>query len=364
MIHGPRHAPPELATELVEAQIRRAQRWQRSPRWTRTDVIRHPEWQIVERQHDAAAGGHVRKQIFAWGIAAMVNAACGWILATVPLPISAPVMDDSMHLVVPTAAGDVDLSQLTVDIRTPLGDQAAWDHLDQATGKVVEHPSPLAIPATVEDFVGNPLAIKPTAGGDMVMGGQRGHASRGDGYSGAKIHGIRARGERFVFVLDNSLAMAGEAWQQARREVLAGVSRLERSQQFAVILCNGDIYPTPGQLGTVHWHKGGEGAAALLAQWLDLQVLVQQSETLAAVESALDHRGDGMYLVGGPSFSPEIVDPVRKLNRWVDDDQIKVPGSIVHAIGVGETKASASGLQQMATENGGHYFHLELPQRP
>lgn len=364
MTRGSLQAPPELATEQVEAQLRRVQRWSRPRGWGRPRPPRHPEWQIVERTGAGSPSRRPSGLALACAMAAAFNAACLWSLAIISLPVTATPTDNGVQLVVPPASGNVDLSLLPVDIRSPTGDQQAWEHLDQATGKVTTHPSPLAIPATIEDFVGNPLAIKPTSGGDTLMGGQRGMASRGDGHSGAKIQGIRARGEQFVFVMDNSLAMLGAAWQQARREALAGVSRLDRSQQFAVILCSGETYPAPGAAGDaeIHWHRGGQGAAPLLAQWLDLQVLAQDPESLLAIQAALQHRGDGLYLIGGPSFLDSLSEPVRKANRWIDEDRIKVPGSIIHAISIGPDARSALALQRIATENGGHYFHLAVPE--
>ena len=347
-----------LDRERIEEQMRRAHRWNlpRSARAYPTGP-RCQEYAVDVTPHLEQHDSNPRYATAAVGVALFCNSVLLFIMAVLPAPKSPPYEEPTLRLVIAEARTSQPLETLAVDISTPLGREPQWDRFDKALG-VPSDLAPLAVPSVIDRFIGNPLSVFPNSGGDVIVGGSRGMASRGEQFAGAKILGVRARGERFVFVLDNSIAMVGPAWKQARREVLAGVARLREGQRFAVLLADGTHYPVKGSFQADAMHVARIESAAQLAQWLDTRQLVQTPTPMAAVESAVARHADAIYLIGATAFPSAIADQVRRSNRWIEEDRLKVPGSVLHAIGVSFSKQQTAGLARIAHENGGHFVHV------
>ncbi|MCA9174352.1 MAG: VWA domain-containing protein [Planctomycetales bacterium] len=343
---------PELTPERVEAQLRRASRWKlpHTPH-AYPSPIRAPEFAAIEPTPRVSRPPRGLKRALVSGAVFHLCALIGLALATMPLDRFAD--EPSLTLSVVEARASESLRELPIDIATSRIAPNQWDHFDQPVGKPTEY-APLAVPRVPDQFIGNPLALLANSGGDSVVAGALGHATRGAQWAGATFSGVEARGQRFVFVLDNSLSMAGPAWGRAKREVLAGVALLQSGQRFQVIACDGS---RPAVVSVDGMHSAQEDSAANLSQWLDSLRLVQFPDSFAAIKSALELRADAVYLIGAGAFGDLAAD-VRRENRWLDDDRIKVPGSVIHAIGIANSDDDTLGLAAIASENGGHFHRV------
>jgi hypothetical protein len=65
----------------------------------------------------------------------------------------------------------------------------------------------------------------------------KGWTTAGQGMGGAEFYGVKASGNRFVFVVDGSNSMGREnKWPECQRELLAAMSKLRKHQYFYVYL--------------------------------------------------------------------------------------------------------------------------------
>lgn len=76
-----------------------------------------------------------------------------------------------------------------------------------------------------------------SAGSEQGQRGQGNHAgdSGSGGQGGAEFFGARSEGRRFVFVVDRSNSMRGRRIEDAKRELLAAIKRLKKTQYFYVV---------------------------------------------------------------------------------------------------------------------------------
>lgn len=349
--------PVELSPDRVEAQLRRAHRWE-LPRTALAYPHPPPKSEFAIDLQRAP-----RTRPRRWIQAGLGSLACNASLLALmamlpgPQPKLGPADDEALRIVMAEPRRAEPLQSLPIDIATPLGQERQWTHFDQPVSRPSRQLAPLAVPSVIDRFAGNPLSVSPTAGGDVVVGGLAGRATRGRQVEGAEFLGVRARGDRFVFVLDNTLDTFGESWTQTKRETLAAISRLEPGQQFAVVMIDGTSYRDGFREGL---HPARADSAARLAPWLEAQVLIDQGLPEQAMKTAVDLRPDAIYLVGSAGFTPESVEPLRAANKIVDHDQIKMPGVVVHTIGISQLPELAEPLRQIAKHSGGHFHHFAL----
>jgi hypothetical protein len=155
--------------------------------------------------------------------------------------------------------------------------------------------------------------------------------------------GLRARGQFFVFVVDQSGSMIDDdRLTRAKIELLRSVFALQPPQRFEVIFYNEQATPMPG---------GPEPRPAdlknknLLTAWLHLIGPDGGTDPRSAVAQALSLRPDAVFLLSDGEFLEGTVERVAKLNPR------KIP---IHCVDMTGGQAG-NHLQRIARDSGGQY---------
>lgn len=193
-----------------------------------------------------------------------------------------------------------------------------------------------------------------------------GHAGLGiaadeQGQAGSEFFGVRASGNRFVFVVDCSRSMdEGSKWRDATRELVAALDRLTPEQFFYVVFFDGQTHPMfssrspePELLPTTAENR------QRFFQWLDTVELGYNTRPAGAMQLALQLQPDAVFLLSDGAFEDQTAAILRQKNL-VRKDGRRVPQVIVHTIGFHNREAQRV-LQRIADENGGRYVFVPDP---
>lgn len=134
----------------------------------------------------------------------------------------------------------------------------------------------------------------------------KGWSAAGEGLGGAEFYGIKATGNRFVFVVDGSRSMGrSEKWASCKRELLAAVSKLRPSQHFYVYLFAGGTERMFGDADPVRQMVPASAANVYrLRRWLDGYLLQGGTVPRVALQEALESlRPDAVYLLSDGQFT-------------------------------------------------------------
>jgi hypothetical protein len=158
----------------------------------------------------------------------------------------------------------------------------------------------------------------------------------------ATFFGIKAKGQRFIYVVDCSGSMIDEArLTRAKDEVRRSIMRLQPPQRFKVIFYNDQPLPMPGDLT----RSADLNSKAQLFSWLRLIEPDGGTDPRAAVAQALSLRPDAVFLLSDGEFPDGTVEAVAKSNAR------KIPIHCVDLSGGG----SGDQLKQIARDSGGRY---------
>jgi hypothetical protein len=206
----------------------------------------------------------------------------------------------------------------------------------------------------------------PAAGNGEGDGKGTGNARRGGGgrgaggQAGALFFGAKAKGDRFVFVIDNSNSMKNGRLELALTELVRTVDGLSAKQSFYVIFVSDQTYnlfypmPEPELVPATPANK------KRLIEWLPKVVLAsgKNRELIKAMDAAAALRPHAVYLLwdGDMKYSEDVrLDVMTHLTS---------PGwnFTVHTIGMGLTNAaSMQNLTAIAEAHGGMFRRVDLP---
>jgi hypothetical protein len=129
-------------------------------------------------------------------------------------------------------------------------------------------------PPTSNDAKSSTANIPPThqpSGDTAAASGQKGpiatqpkHDEDAQSVLGGSFFGIRAEGQRFVYVVDCSGSMTGAPYDRASQELVRSLAALSKTQEFFVILYSDDSYPmffpktlreAAGQIQSPHYRR-------------------------------------------------------------------------------------------------------------
>jgi len=192
-------------------------------------------------------------------------------------------------------------------------------------------------------------------------GGGNGTRGSGGGPSSALFFGTKTKGNRFVFVIDNSSSMKGGRLEMALAELVKTVEGLSPKQSFYVIFVSDQpypmFYPTPERelLPATPANK------KQLIEWLPKAILAsgKNRELIKAMDMAASLRPQAVYLLwdGDLRYSDNVrMDVMSHLtapNLW---------NFTVHTVGMGITSLdSEQNLTAIAQAHGGLYRRVEVP---
>lgn len=364
-------ASPEVSnrecidTDELERRIERQHRW-RYPRWPHQYRRRKSSVDVVPESvaiRIAESPDRVDLDIFRvgknWG---------GWLLSlSIHLAVIAALAIYSLRVendpefiyldVLPRSADEPELQVLEVVIPHPVVEPAGPEHpafdvdvsLDLNPGGAM----PRSVRPTDSQMAPGPVSdvtavLKENGTSDSLEGDQAG---------GAEFFGIASTGSRFVFVVDASTSMLeDDKWQTARRELISALARLGPNRQFYVILFNDECWPMLDQRpGDAEMLPATEDHIALVDEWLEQATFGDETHPLASVRLALQLQPDAMYLLSDGVFTGDRTGfYLRRHNKISDAGQLKIPGSIVHTVGLHNVDGQKV-LKRIARENKGQF---------
>ncbi len=301
-------------------------------------------------------------------------------LSTAPIAIA----DD-----IPVPAGDLGVEQaqfVTADAPAPLNvgesvdvsDVVAADFsaiendngagmLNASAGQLDVLPTDLGtlISGTAKSGTGELGSGLPGSGGSGTgksSSGKRGAGGSGGGGPNSTIFfGTKSKGNRFVFVIDNSSSMKGGRLDMARAELLRTVESLSPKQSFYVIFVSDQTYPMFFPRPELDMLPATPANIKHLAAWLPNAILAsgKNRELIKAMDMAAALRPDAVYLLwdGDLKYSESVRNAVMTHltapNQW---------NFTVHTIGFNITSLdSEQNLTTIAQAHGGVYRRVDLP---
>jgi hypothetical protein len=159
----------------------------------------------------------------------------------------------------------------------------------------------------------------------------------------ASFFGIQARGQFFVFVVDQSGSMIDEGrLYRAKTELRRSVFALQASQRFEVIFYNDVATPMPG--GPLP-RSADQKSKNQLMSWLRLIDPDGGTDPERAIGQAIALRPDAIFLLSDGEFPDATVDAVARLNTT------KIP---IHCVDLSASGANGQ-LARIAQSSGGQF---------
>ncbi len=174
--------------------------------------------------------------------------------------------------------------------------------------------------------------------------------------------GTEAKGNRFVFIVDNSSSMKGGRLEMAVAELIRTVEGLTARQSFYVIFVSDQTYPMfyPQQEPTLV--PATTANKKRLADWAPKAILAsgKNRELIKAMDMAAALRPQAVYLLwdGDLRYSEKVrLDVLTHLtqpnNGW---------NFVLHTLGMGITSLdSEQNLRTIAQAHGGIYRRIDVP---
>jgi len=210
------------------------------------------------------------------------------------------------------------------------------------------------LPDGFEQFAGmDGMASPNSRGNSQASTGGEGNGD-GEGSGSATFCGIEAKGQSFVFVLDNSGSMAGYRWFQARAEIIRSISQLDENQKFLVVLYNTYTTVMLGQRGSeIEYLEATPENRRRVTKWLDRQFPQFDTFPKRSLKIAMRMEPDAVFLLSDGEFRDGSVEFLRNANL-----SGSTPKCSVHTIAF-KSRLGASMLRQIAYENGGSFRYVE-----
>lgn len=159
----------------------------------------------------------------------------------------------------------------------------------------------------------------------------------------ASFFGIHARGQFFVYVVDQSGSMLDDdRLIRAKIELRRSVSALRQPQRFEVIFYNEEATPMPG--GPLP-RPADQRNKNLLASWLGLIGPDGETEPRSAVIQAVSLRPDAVFLLSDGEFPEGTAEAIARANK------AKIP---IHCVDLSGGEAGDH-LKRIARDSGGQY---------
>jgi hypothetical protein len=195
----------------------------------------------------------------------------------------------------------------------------------------------------------------------MAGGGKPSSGKPGGEVGNAVFFGARSKGNRFVFVIDNSSSMKNGKFEVARVELVRSVESLSPKQSFYVIFVSDQTYPMFYPQPELDLIPATPANKKRLADWLPKAILAsgKNRELIKAMDMAASLRPQAVFLLwdGDMRYSDNVrLDVMTHLtapNQW---------NFVVHTLGLGITSADAEqNLTAIAAAHGGLYRRIDVP---
>lgn len=209
--------------------------------------------------------------------------------------------------------------------------------------------------------VGQLDALPSELGTLMAGAGSPGSGKPGGRLGEAVFFGARSKGDRFVFVVDNSSSMKDGRFDAAIRELVKSVDGLSPRQSFYVIFVSDQPYPMFYPQQAPELLPATKPNKERLGKWLPNAILAsgKNRELIKAMNMAAALRPHAVFLLWdsdwryGEPVRREVMVQLARPNDW---------NFVVHTIGMGTTSLDAEfHLSAVAKAHGGTFQRVDVP---
>lgn len=199
--------------------------------------------------------------------------------------------------------------------------------------------------------IGELLAAKSGGGGGAGGVGSLKPLADDGSKKGAKFFGSYAVGQRFVFVVDSSMSMAGPRWIRACEELLYSIAKLEEGQEFIVICFDLDataMFNLP--VNRLQFFSNTAEVRVQLQGWLANHPLKPATFPATAMLAALKLEPDAIFLLSDGELQDDTLFMLRRMNGR-RANRGKIP---IHTINLMSLLGQQT-LRAIASESSGTY---------
>jgi hypothetical protein len=195
----------------------------------------------------------------------------------------------------------------------------------------------------------------------MAGSGDAGGGKPGGPLGEAVFFGARSKGDRFVFVVDNSSSMKGGRLETATTELLQAVNALSPRQSFYVIFVSDKTYPMFFPQQSPDMVLATPANKRRLAEWLPNAILASGNnrKLMEAMDMAAALRPQAVFLLwdGDMKYSDkvrlEVMTHLTRPNQW---------DFVIHTLGMGTLSLdSQQNLAAIAAAHGGIFQRVDVP---
>jgi hypothetical protein len=209
--------------------------------------------------------------------------------------------------------------------------------------------------------IGQLDALPSDLGTLMAGAGSPGSGTPGGPAGEAVFFGARSKGDRFVFVVDNSSSMKGGRLEAATAELLKTIDSLTPRQAFYVIFVSDQTYPMFYPVAAPEMLPATPANKRRLAEWVPNAILAsgKNRELIKAMDMAAALRPHAVFLLwdGDLKYSEKVrIDVMTHLtrpNQW---------NFTIHTLGMGVASLDAKfNLTSIAEAHGGSFQPIDIP---
>ncbi|HZN33581.1 MAG TPA: GYF domain-containing protein [Pirellulaceae bacterium] len=204
---------------------------------------------------------------------------------------------------------------------------------------------------SIQKFTEQPPA--PAAGGSAAGSGDGSFlgGGGGGGSDGTEFLGLKARGNKIVYIIDCSGSMAGQKLANAKQELIDSIKRLRPQQSAYVFFFASGSYPMFGPDGPVETKllKCTPANVQKMEQWINNFNEGGGTNPRESLLAAVDLRPDVIFFLTDGGFHPGVADEVRTKNHG-GEAKVASINTICFTDRSGEPV-----MQKIANENKGDY---------
>jgi hypothetical protein len=225
------------------------------------------------------------------------------------------------------------------------------DQRGPARGDADEADLKVTPPFAIQKFTAPPVA---TSGGAPAGSGDGSFLSGGGGgggSDGSEFFGTRARGSKFVYIIDCSSSMSGAKFDKAKAELIASIKRLKSTHSTFVYFFSSDSYPMfePDGQAETKLLKCTKENVARIEQWILDFPCRGGTMPRQSLLDALDLKADAIFFLTDGGFDPTVADDVRTKNHSGEGKPTSI-NTICFTDKTGEPV-----MEKIAKENKGDY---------
>lgn len=177
-------------------------------------------------------------------------------------------------------------------------------------------------------------------------------AALGDGMAMTSFFGVKTRGRRFMFVVDNSNSMSKGKFETSCVELMRAIARLSERQQFYIIFYSDTEYPLFYPKSARSWVPARQENKEKLRYWLDTIQRCLRTKGAAAMDRAFAMHPDVIYLLGDGAFT----DNTLQLNL-AREGEFK---AVMHTMGFNMKVKDRKGFEQLANKYKGKFHEVAV----